>query len=125
MDRSLSIIANTKRHPIIATISWIAPGLVGIALLADSYIRCSHQDLGWAMLCIYIAITCFLVRRERLKLYDALLGIGIDAIRTDPIVLKDDNDRDSIDCVPDSTLAILPPEGGDLNESLPRTPRRG
>jgi len=111
LDRSLSIIANTKRHPIITTISWIAPGLIGIALLADSCLRCSYQDLGWAMLCIYIAITCFLVRRERLKLYDALLKVGIDAIQTNPIVLKDDDGRDSSDCVPDSTLAILPPEG--------------
>ena len=40
------------------------------------------------MLCIYIAITCFLVRRERLKLYDALLKVGIDAIQTNPIVLN-------------------------------------
>ena len=115
MDRSLLAIANTKRHPIATTISWIAPGVVGVVLLIDSCVRCSRQDLGWAMLCIYIATSCYLVRRERLRLYDALLSVGIDVIRINPIVLKDDNGRGSSDCVSDSTLAILPPEGGTVS----------
>jgi hypothetical protein len=78
LNRSFRIIADTKKHQRLCTISWIAPGLGGLAVLTDCYIRDSYGDLVWAVLSLYMAIDGFILWNERLRLYDALLEIGID-----------------------------------------------